>query len=68
VVAHSGVTVDTLRTLASDESVAAAKPDLIADGVPRCAITRLQVSDGTIEVVAFPSIAHLPRTSRHRPV
>lgn len=68
VVAHGGVTVDTLRTLAGDDSVAAANPDLIADGVPCCAITRLRLCNGTIEVVAFPSTAHLPHTSRHRPV
>lgn len=40
VVAHGGVTVDTLRTIAGDDAVHRTNPDLLDGGVPSCAITR----------------------------
>lgn len=67
VVAHGGVTVDVLRTIAGDASVAEANKDLIADGVPSCAITQLQVSSGVVTVVDYPSTDHLDDTTPHRP-
>ncbi|MFP4512067.1 MAG: histidine phosphatase family protein [Acidimicrobiales bacterium] len=59
VVAHGGVTVDTLRSLVGDEAVTRADPDLIDDGVPSCAITRLRVEDGRVTVGCYPSTSHL---------
>ena len=69
VVAHGGVTVDTLRSLVGDEAVNAADPDLIDNGVPSCAITELRVDAGGVAVDAYPSTIHLPvdETTRHRP-
>lgn len=67
VVAHGGVTVDALRTIAGDTAVSEANADLIADGVPSCAITQLQVARGAITVTGYPSTDHLDRTTRHRP-
>jgi len=59
VVAHGGVTVDALRTIAGDASVSEANIDLISDGVPSCAITQLRVSRGTVNVIDYPSTDHL---------
>lgn len=67
VVAHGGVTVDALRTIAGDAAVRDANADLIPDGVPSCAITQLRVARGTITVIAYPSTDHLDHTTRHRP-
>lgn len=67
VVAHGGVTVDALRTIAGDASVSEANIDLISDGVPSCAITQLRVSRGTVTVIDYPSTDHLDYTTRHRP-
>lgn len=58
VVSHGGVTVDALRDVIGDEALAAQRPDLLRDGVPCGAITRLRVDDA-IEVVALPSTRHL---------
>ena len=59
VVAHGGVTVDTLRTILGDDALTLAAPTLIDDGVPSAAITRLERSDAGWSVVALPSAAHL---------
>ena len=67
VVAHGGVTVDALRTIAGDDAVGEANADLISDGVPSCAITQLLISSGAISVVYFPSTEHLGQTTQHRP-
>lgn len=67
VVTHGGVTVDALRTIAGDDAVGEANADLISDGVPSCAITRLLISRGAISVIDFPSTEHLGQTTRHRP-
>lgn len=67
VVAHGGVTVDALRTIAGDAFVCEANADLIADGVPSCAMTHLQVAGGSVTVIAYPTTDHLERTTRHRP-
>ncbi|MGK2947362.1 MAG: histidine phosphatase family protein, partial [Acidimicrobiales bacterium] len=67
VVAHGGVTVDSLRALVGDEAVTTADPDLIAHGVPCCAITTLRVDDGVVTVTGYPSSDHLPVTTDHRP-
>ncbi len=67
VVAHGGVTVDSLRTLVGDAAVNDAGPDLIENGVPCCAITRLQVGGGGVSVDAYPSTGHLDETTQHRP-
>jgi broad specificity phosphatase PhoE len=67
VVTHGGVTVDALRTIASDDAVGEANADLVSDGVPNCAITRLLISTGAISVIDFPSTDHLSQTTRHRP-
>jgi broad specificity phosphatase PhoE len=67
VVAHGGVTVDALRSLAGDAAVRSAEPGLIDNGVPCCAITRLDVSGGVVTVTSFPSTRHLDATTHHRP-
>lgn len=61
VVTHGGVTVDALRTLLGDGTVRRERPDLIAEGVPCCAVTGL-VRDGDGWDVRLPSTTHL--TSR----
>ena len=67
VVAHGGVTVDVLRTIAGDSSVSEANSDLISDGVPCCAITRLRVARGVVTVINYPSTDHLNEPTPHRP-
>jgi broad specificity phosphatase PhoE len=67
VVTHGGVTVDALRTVAGDAAVRDANPDLIPNGVPSCALTRLLIASGQISVIDYPSTGHLVRTTRHRP-
>ncbi len=66
VVAHGGVTVDSLRTVLGDEAVRGEQPDLIPDGVPCCAVTEL-VWDGAGWDVRWPSTVHLTDLSEHRP-
>lgn len=67
VVAHGGVTVDTLRTLAGDIAINDADPDLIDNGVPCGAITALRVDDNGVSIDAYPSTRHLDQTTEHRP-
>jgi broad specificity phosphatase PhoE len=67
VVAHGGVTVDALRTIAGDDAVGHARPDLVRDGVPCCAVTRLRRDGGRWLVVAFPQTDHLDDVVDHRP-
>jgi len=67
VVAHGGVTVDSLRSLAGDRAVGDAGGDLIDDGVPCGAITRLRVDGSAVFVDAYPSTEHLDDTTHHRP-
>lgn len=66
VVAHGGVTVDSLRTLLGDDAVLREQPDLIPDGVPCCAVTEL-LWDGDDWSVRWPSTVHLTHRSEHRP-
>lgn len=65
VVAHGGVTVDALRSIAGDASVSSANSDVVSDGVPSCAITRLRVTSGAVTVIDYPSTDHLDRTTPH---
>lgn len=67
VVAHGGVTVDALRTITGDAPVRRANADLISDGVPSCAITRLHVTAGEVTIIDYPSTDHLEQTTKHRP-
>jgi broad specificity phosphatase PhoE len=67
VVAHGGVTVDSLRTVLGDETVRRELPDLIPNGVPCCAVTEL-LWDGAGWDVRWPSTAHLTDPAEHRPV
>jgi len=53
VVAHGGVTTDVLRTLLGDDEVEARAPDLMADGVPSCAVTTLVGGRGAWVVEAI---------------
>lgn len=55
-VSHGGVTVDLMRTLASD---AALPPRLLRDGIPACAISTLD----DLGVVTIASTAHLFRVT-----
>jgi probable phosphoglycerate mutase len=64
VVAHGGVTVDTLRTIVGDRSVINANADLLSRGVPSCAITRLRVDNGVVTTIDYPSTKHLDRHLR----
>ena len=54
VAAHGGVTGDLLRTLLGDDAV----PEL-ADGVPACAITTLDVVGADITVLDIANVDHL---------
>jgi broad specificity phosphatase PhoE len=67
VVAHGGITVDTLRTIAGDENIRARRPELVADGVPCGAITMLERTGLTWQVNQLPSTAHLGQAVQHRP-
>lgn len=67
VVAHGGVTVDALRTILGDEHLRSENPDLIPNGVPCGAITRLEITDGQVAVVALPDATHLTKATPHRP-
>lgn len=67
VVAHGGVTVDSLRTLLGDETIRREQPDLIPNGVPCCALTEF-LWDGARWDVRWPSTAHLSDAAAHRPV
>jgi broad specificity phosphatase PhoE len=67
VVAHGGVTVDVLRTIASDVALARDRPGLVDDGVPCGAVTRLRSDDGTWAVVHLPATDHLDDEVGHTP-
>jgi len=67
VVAHGGVTVDALRTIVGDECIERELPDLIANGVPCCAITGLRHDGLAWSVVHLPSTDHLDDQIDHRP-
>lgn len=67
VVAHGGVTVDMLRTIAGDENIQASRPELLTDGVPCGAITVLERTGLTWQVNQLPSTAHLDQAVQHRP-
>ena len=66
VVAHGGVTVDSLRTLVGDERLEREQPDLISNGVPCCAVTEL-LWDGSDSEVRLPATGHLADLVEHRP-
>lgn len=66
VVAHGGVTVDSLRTLLGDDAIRREQPDLIPNGVPCCAVTEL-LWDGDGWDVRWPSTAHLTHLAEHLP-
>jgi broad specificity phosphatase PhoE len=68
VVAHGGVTVDTLRTIAGDAQIRGRRPELVANGVPCGATTVLERDDDTWRLVQLPSVEHLDATVEHRPV
>jgi broad specificity phosphatase PhoE len=67
VVAHGGVTVDALRTIAGDDVIERERPDLLRDGVPCCAVTSLRHDAEGWSVVDLPSTAHLVGDVGHRP-
>ena len=67
VVAHGGVTVDSLRALVGDEAVRSAGASLIDRGIGCCAITKLRVDDGVATVIGYPSTTHLDDAAEHRP-
>ena len=67
VVAHGGVTVDTLRTIAGDEAVRDQRPELLADGVPCGAVTILDRISDRWRLIDLPSTDHLDATVDHRP-
>lgn len=59
VVAHGGVTVDTLRTIAGDAHLRGHMPELITDGVPCGAVTILGRHEGRWQLEQLPSTSHL---------
>ncbi len=61
-VAHGGVTVDLLRNLFPDDALRARHPDadVIAHGIPGCAITHLVRRGDTYDLRTLASVAHLP--------
>jgi len=61
-VAHGGVTVDLLRNLFPDDALRARHPDadIIAHGIPGCAITHLARRGDTYDLRTLASVAHLP--------
>ena len=59
VVAHGGVTTDTLRTLLGDGELSARAPRLRDQGVPCCAITTLQFGNGVWSVPSIAVTGHL---------
>lgn len=59
VVAHGGATVDLLRNLIGDAGLTEAAPTLIDDGVPFCAVTRLEHREGRWRPQQIASTAHL---------
>lgn len=61
-VAHGGVTVDGLRTLLGDDVLVARRPELVHEGVPCGAVTRLRVIGDGVLVVSLPSTSHLAAT------
>jgi len=70
-VAHGGVTVDLLRNLFPDDALRARHPDVdvIAHGIPGCAITHLVRRGDTYDLRTLASVAHLPtaqHTGHHR--
>jgi len=67
VVAHGGVTVDALRSIAGDEAIEPENPGLLRDGVPCCAITSLRHENGRWTVSHLPSTDHLDDAVNHRP-
>lgn len=67
VVAHGGVTVDTLRTIAGDDVVLKKRPELLADGVPCGAVTVLERDSARWRLIELPSTDHLDLTVDHRP-
>lgn len=67
VVAHGGVTVDMLRTIAGDANIQASRPELLTDGVPYGAITVLERTGLTWQVNELPSTAHFDQAAQHRP-
>lgn len=58
VVAHGGVTVDAIRTVLGDGPLLSQQPELIAEGVPPCAITVFR-PDERQWIVEPPSTEHL---------
>jgi broad specificity phosphatase PhoE len=67
VVAHGGVTVDALRTIAGDAVIERERGDLLRDGVPCCAVTTLRHDGGRWSVTDLPSTEHLDGDVAHRP-
>ncbi len=70
-VAHGGVTVDLLRNLFPDDVLRTRHPDadIIAHGIPGCAITHLVRRGDTYDLRTLASVAHLPaahHTGHHR--
>lgn len=66
VVAHGGVTVDTLRTVAGDPYIRDHRPRLLADGVPCGAVTILEGHDGDWTLAQLPFTDHLEGAVDHR--
>lgn len=68
VVSHGGVTIDVLRTVLGDDRLLRDAPDLIAGGVPSCAITTLAFDRGDWTLERLPSVpAAVMGNARGRP-
>lgn len=67
VVAHGGVTVDALRTIAGDARIRESRPDLVAEGVRCGAVTLLERDGAGWRVVQLPSVDHLDASVEDRP-
>lgn len=68
VVTHGGVTTDLLRDLLGDDGLEAARPGLVAQGVPCGAITTLEGTAEAWLVTEIAAISHLGALMPHHPV
>ncbi|HEX2033454.1 MAG TPA: histidine phosphatase family protein [Chloroflexota bacterium] len=64
IVTHGGVTVDLLRTLFGDDAVRRGHLEVLTQGVPAGAITRLRRLGGEYVPLEIASVAHLPSRRR----
>lgn len=67
VVAHGGVTADSLRTIAGDAHMRDVRPELMENGVPCGAVTILERAAAMWRLVQLPSFEHLDQSVEHWP-